>query len=65
MWVLKSDEKRSHRLNSLLRFYVSNDNRDDVDRQLFVKARLMGVSIPTAKDYCKTVILQYKSMKKK
>ena len=50
---MKTDEKRSHRLNSLLKYYLKNPNDD-----LFCKAKQMGVSDSTARDYMRTVIIQ-------
>ena len=50
---MKSDEKRSHRLNYLLKCYLTNPQEND----LFLKAKQMGVSDSTAKDY-RTVIIQ-------
>ena len=52
--VMKSDEKRSHRLNYLLKCYLT-DPRDDT---LYFRAKQMGVSDSTAKDYIRTVIIQ-------
>jgi hypothetical protein len=51
---MKSDEKRSHRLNYLLKYYLSNPK----ERDLYQKIKQMGVSDATAKDYIKTVIIQ-------
>mgnify|MGYP001598216702 FL=1 len=51
---MKSDEKRSHRLNYLLRYYLSNPKEYD----LYQKVKQMGVSDATAKDYIRTVIIQ-------
>ena len=51
---MKSDEKRSHRLNYLLKCYLNNPKEDD----LFVRAKQLGVSDSTAKDYIRTVIVQ-------
>ena len=51
---MKSDEKRSHRLNYLLKSYLSNP----IEKDLFYKAKQMGVSDSTAKDYIRTVIIQ-------
>ena len=53
---MKSDEKRSHRLNYLLKYYLSNPMEID----LYNKAKQMGVSDSTAKDYIRTVIIQAK-----
>lgn len=55
---MKSDEKRSHRLNFLLRCYLQNPT----DIELFKKAKQMGVSDSTAKDYMRTVIIQAKKI---
>ena len=51
---MKSDEKRSHRLNYLLKSYLLNPHEND----LYVKAKQMGVTDSTAKDYIRTVIIQ-------
>ena len=51
---MKSDEKRSHRLNYLLKYYLSNPKEYD----LYQKVKQMGVSDVTAKDYIRTVIIQ-------
>lgn len=51
---MKSDEKRSHRLNYLLRFYLKNHTEHD----LYKQAKQMGVSDSTARDYLRTVIIQ-------
>jgi len=51
---MKSDEKRSHRLNSLLKYYLQNPQEKD----LFLRAKQMGVTDSTAKDYIRTVIIQ-------
>ena len=51
---MKSDEKRSHRLNYLLKYYLSNPQEND----LYQKIKQMGVSDTTAKDYIRTVIIQ-------
>ena len=51
---MKSDEKRSHRLNYLLKYYL----RHPYEQDLFKKAKQMGVSDSTAKDYLRTVIIQ-------
>jgi hypothetical protein len=53
---MKSDEKRSHRLNYLLRFYLSNPR----DLDLYYRAKQMGVTDSTAKDYMRTVIIRAK-----
>ena len=51
---MKSDEKRSHRLNYLLKYYLQNPKEKD----LFLRAKQMGVTDSTAKDYIRTVIIQ-------
>ena len=51
---MKSDEKRSHRLNYLLKNYLINPKEND----LYQRAKQMGVSDSTAKDYIRTVIIQ-------
>ena len=51
---MKNDEKRSHRLNYLLKYYLINPQKDD----LYVRAKQMGVTDSTAKDYIRTVIIQ-------
>lgn len=51
---MKSDEKRSHRLNYLLKCYLS----DPHETSLYQRAKQMGVSDSTAKDYIRTVIIQ-------
>ena len=51
---MKSDEKRSHRLNYLLKSYLINPQEND----LYLKAKQMGVTVSTAKDYIRTVIIQ-------
>lgn len=51
---MKSDEKRSQRLNYLLKFYLNNPK----EYELFQRAKQMGVSDSTAKDYMRTVIIQ-------
>ncbi len=52
--IMKSDEKRSHRLNYLLKHYLTNPKEKD----LYLRAKQMGVSDSTAKDYIRTVIIQ-------
>jgi len=51
---MKSEEKRSQRLNYLLKYYLSNPQEYD----LYQRAKQMGVSDSTAKDYIRTVIIQ-------
>ena len=55
---MKSDEKRSHRLNYLLKYYLRNPKEID----LYQKVKQMGVSDATAKDYIRTVIIQAKKI---
>ena len=57
---MKSDERRSHRLNYLLQAYLKNHNY----QKLYAMAKKMGVSNVTARDYVDTVIIQAKSLKK-
>jgi len=52
--IMKSDEKRSHRLNYLLKCYLTNPKEND----LYQRAKQMGVTDSTAKDYIRTVIIQ-------
>ena len=52
--IMKSDEKRSHRLNYLLKCYLM----DPQENELYRKAMEMGVTDSTAKDYIRTVIIQ-------
>ena len=51
---MKSDEKRSHRLNYLLKYYLMNPQ----ESELYLRAKQMGVTDSTAKDYIRTVIIQ-------
>ena len=51
---MKSDEKRSHRLNYLLKYYLNNPK----ESELYLRAKQMGVADSTAKDYIRTVIIQ-------
>ena len=51
---MKNDEKRSQRLNYLLKYYLKNPK----ETQLFLRAKQMGVTDTTAKDYIRTVIIQ-------
>lgn len=52
---MHADEKRSHRLNHLLQYYLQNKPSDG---ELFAKAKSLGVSDPTARDYASTVKIQ-------
>ena len=51
---MKSDEKRSHRLNYLLKYYLMNPQ----ENELYLRAKQIGVTDSTAKDYIRTVIIQ-------
>ncbi len=51
---MKSDEKRSHRLNYLLKYYLKNPK----ETELYIRAKQLGVADSTAKDYIRTVIIQ-------
>jgi hypothetical protein len=51
---MKSDQVRSQRLNYLLKVYLKNRQKNEV----FHRAKRMGVSDTTAKDYLRTVIIQ-------
>ncbi len=55
---MKSDEKRSHRLNYLLKYYLKNPK----ETELFLRAKQLGVTDSTAKDYIRTVIIQAKKI---
>jgi hypothetical protein len=55
---MKSDEKRSHRLNYLLKYYLTNPREKD----LYLRAKQMGVADSTARDYIRTVIIQAKKI---
>jgi len=55
---MKSDEIRSNRLNYLLRLYMNNPRK----QELYQRAKLMGVSDSTAKDYLRTVIIRAKKI---
>jgi hypothetical protein len=52
--IMKSDEKRSHRLNYLLKCYLINPTENEI----YERAKQMGVTDSTAKDYIRTVIIQ-------
>lgn len=58
---MKSDEKRSHRLQLLLRYYLANQ---PTDAEFFAKAKSLGVSDVTARDYVRTVMIQAMRSKK-
>ena len=51
---MKSDEKRSHRLNYLLKYFLMNPQ----ENELYLRAKQMGVTDSTAQDYIRTVIIQ-------
>ncbi|MCH7757691.1 MAG: hypothetical protein IIA19_04355 [Thaumarchaeota archaeon] len=51
---MRSDEKRSHRLNYLLKYYLKNPK----ETELYLRAKQLGVADSTAKDYIRTVIIQ-------
>lgn len=53
---MNNDEKRSHRLNHLLRFYLTHPHQSE----LYRRAKQMGVSDSTAMDYMRTVMIQAK-----
>jgi len=55
---MKSDEKRSHRLNYLLKYYLKNPKEKD----LYLRVKQLGVADSTAKDYIRTVIIQAKKI---
>lgn len=55
---MKNDIIRSHRLNYLLKVYLKNPK----ERELYIRAKQMGVSDFTAKDYLRTVIIQAKKI---
>lgn len=59
MVSMKNDEKRSHRLNSLLRFYL----RHPYESALLTRAKQMGISDSTARDYTRTVLIQAKKIR--
>ena len=58
---MKSDEQRSHRLNYLLRFYLSNPGK----AALYARAKQMGISDSTARDYMRTVMIQAESIRRR
>jgi len=58
---VKSDAVRSSRLNFLLQAYLRRSNRAEI----FQRAKQMGVSDVTARDYMRTVIIQAKRMQMK
>jgi len=51
---MRSDEKRSHRLNYLLKYYLKNPK----ETEIYLRAKQLGVADSTAKDYIRTVIIQ-------
>ena len=56
---MKSDEVRSHRLNTLLQVYLRTRKEQDI----FTRAKQMGVTDSTARDYLRTVIMQARKSK--
>ena len=56
---MKADERRSHRLNHLLQIYL----RQRDEKALYQRAKNLGVSDSTAKDYLRTVIIRAKTLK--
>ena len=52
--MIKSDEKMSHKLNYMLKCYLSNPE----ETKIYRRAKQMGVTDSTAKDYIRTVIIQ-------
>lgn len=52
LYRVNSDERRSVRLNALLRFYAANPQ----PAALFERAKQMGVTDATARDYARTVM---------
>ena len=59
--IMKADEKRSHRLQLLLRYYLTYKPNDV---EFFAKAKSSGVSDATARDYVRTVMIQALRSKK-
>lgn len=57
---MKADEIRSHRLNQLLQIYLRHQD----EQVLYQRAKTLGVSDATAKDYLRTVIIRAKTVKK-
>jgi len=55
---MRNDAIRSGRLNFLLQAYLRRSDRAEI----FRKAKQMGVTDVTARDYMKTVIIQAKKM---
>jgi len=51
---MKNDERRSHRLNYLLKLYLQSNKKN----LIYHRAKQMGVTDSTAKDYLRTVIIQ-------
>ena len=58
---MKNDEVRSHRLNYLLKSYLKTSKQQEI----FTKAKQMGVSDSTARDYLRTVIIQSRKISRK
>ncbi len=57
---MNADERRSHRLNQLLQIYL----RQRDEQALYRRAKNLGVTDSTAKDYLRTVIIRAKTIKK-
>ena len=57
---MNADERRSHRLNQLLQIYL----RQRDEQALYRRAKNLGVSDSTAKDYLRTVITRARTLKK-
>lgn len=58
---MQADEKRSHRLMQLLQYF---NQYNPSDREFFAKAKSLGVSDATARDYVRTVKIQALRSKK-
>ncbi len=57
---MNNDQKRSHRLNHLLRFYLNHPYQG----ALYMRAKQMGVSDSTAMDYTRTVMIQARRIRR-
>jgi len=55
---MRNDAIRSSRLNFLLQAYLRRSDRGEI----FRKAKQMGVTDVTARDYMRTVLIQAKKM---
>ncbi len=58
---MRNDAIRSGRLNFLLQAYLRRSDR----MEIFRKAKQMGVTDVTARDYMRTVLIQAKKMQMK